>query len=154
MTVQSLRFNVEEIKERQGLSVSLSVPARELVPEPLPDAELAGPVEARVELSVGGASILMNADLSGSWRVPCSRCLARHDVAFRAQAEETYPSAQESIDLSEDLRQSLLLEIPQRSLCRPGCRGLCSRCGKNLNEGPCGCREERPNPFDVLKKLK
>lgn len=46
------------------------------------------------------------------------------------------------------------LELPQRYLCREDCRGLCPTCGKNLNEGPCGCREDNGDPrMDVLRRL-
>jgi uncharacterized protein len=45
------------------------------------------------------------------------------------------------VDLTDDVRQVLLVELPWRSLCRDDCRGLCPRCGADLNEGPCRCGE-------------
>ena len=50
--------------------------------------------------------------------------------------------SEEYIDLSEDIRESFLLEIPTRVLCSEKCEGLCPQCGKNLNEGKCDCRLE------------
>ena len=47
------------------------------------------------------------------------------------------------------------LALPVQPLCREGCPGLCSRCGAELNQGPCGCDEARPNsPFAVLAALR
>ena len=43
------------------------------------------------------------------------------------------------VDLSEILREQLELHEPMKHLCREECLGLCQRCGKNLNDGPCGC---------------
>ena len=43
------------------------------------------------------------------------------------------------LDLSEEARESLLLEIPIAPCCRDDCRGLCPRCGADLNDGPCAC---------------
>jgi uncharacterized protein len=43
------------------------------------------------------------------------------------------------LDLREQVRETLLLEVPMTPRCRPDCRGLCPRCGANLNLGPCGC---------------
>jgi uncharacterized protein len=149
-----LAFSAEEIRERQGLAVSVSVPGGTLFPEPPAEARLDGPVEASLEFSVGGDALLMQARLSGRWTVPCSRCLAEHTVAFDARAEETYPLSTPEIDVTEDLRQAALLEVPARSLCRPDCRGLCPRCGKDLNAGPCGCAPEMPKPLSCLKDLK
>jgi uncharacterized protein len=47
------------------------------------------------------------------------------------------------------------LALPVQPLCREECPGLCSRCGAELAEGPCGCDEARPNsPFAVLAALR
>ena len=52
-------------------------------------------------------------------------------------------------------KNALVLELPYRVLCREDCRGLCPKCGKNLNEGPCTCQEgdEVMNPFSALKAI-
>ena len=49
----------------------------------------------------------------------------------------------EEIDLSPLLRERLLLALPTLPLCRDDCRGLCARCGADLNAGPCGCAARR-----------
>lgn len=51
--------------------------------------------------------------------------------------EEEY--AGKEIDLAPALREQILLQIPSSPLCREDCRGLCPRCGKDLNAGECGC---------------
>lgn len=137
-------FSVREIRENSGLTTTLELPAEKVFPEPrLGEAALSGPVRVDVEFSVGGNRILAQARARGRWALPCSRCLEESASAFEGSLEETYPTTGDSIDLTEDLRQTLLLEIPQRALCRPDCRGLCARCGKNLNQGPCGCADPR-----------
>lgn len=52
----------------------------------------------------------------------------------------------EEIDLTEGLEEQILLALPLRSLCDEACRGLCPRCGRDLNEGPCGCDGYEPDP--------
>ena len=48
----------------------------------------------------------------------------------------------------------LLLELPSKMLCQEDCRGLCPICGKDLNEGPCGCEHDTTDPrWDALKSL-
>jgi len=47
------------------------------------------------------------------------------------------------IDITEFVRDAVLLAIPLKPVCDEGCKGLCSVCGQNLNEGDCGCRRER-----------
>lgn len=46
------------------------------------------------------------------------------------------------INLSEFVREQMLLEQPMKHLCSEDCKGLCSHCGKDLNQGPCGCQEK------------
>jgi len=59
------------------------------------------------------------------------------------------------IDVSEDVRQTLLLALPFKRVCREQCKGLCPHCGKNLNEAPCGCTESTDDSrWEKLKDLK
>ena len=50
-----------------------------------------------------------------------------------------------SVDLEEIMRDALIFNFEPRLLCREDCKGLCPKCGKDLNEGPCGCAED-PDP--------
>jgi uncharacterized protein len=56
------------------------------------------------------------------------------------------------VDLEDILRQQVYLGLPAKQLCRENCLGLCSHCGKNLNEGQCSCHEKSAagSPFAVL----
>jgi uncharacterized protein len=58
------------------------------------------------------------------------------------------------LDLDELLRQELLVEVPMRALCGAACRGLCPRCGADLNQGPCACPpDEAASPLAQLGTL-
>jgi uncharacterized protein len=50
------------------------------------------------------------------------------------------------LDMDEQLREQMEIEFPIRFLCREDCRGLCSKCGKNLNEGDCNCNHKEIDP--------
>ena len=80
----------------------------------------------------------------------CVRCLAEFDQPLDMDFSELYAfstrSVSESglilpedahIDLEPLVREYLLIEIPISPLCRPDCKGLCSVCGTDLNEGVC-----------------
>jgi len=61
----------------------------------------------------------------------------------------------DKIDLSNDVRDYSLLAIPMKKLCSEDCKGLCSKCGKNLNDGLCNCKDEETDPrWEQLKELK
>jgi uncharacterized protein len=81
--------------------------------------------------------------------------LEESDQTLDDGATSTGTYSGDEIDLSELLRESLLLELPMRPLCSDDCVGLCSVCGKNLNQGPCGCVHDDVDPrWAVLKDLK
>ena len=58
------------------------------------------------------------------------------------------------IDVDETLIEQILLELPLKHLCKEDCKGLCPKCGADLNTHPCNCDTSEPDPrFDVLRKL-
>ena len=59
--------------------------------------------------------------------------------------ENLFPLVGDSADLEEIVRTVFVLNLDSKLLCREDCNGLCPRCGKNLNLGPCDCRKE-PDP--------
>lgn len=136
---------------------------------PLPAVEVAGravrfpsPADLQVELEAGRTGITARVRVRGEGIAACDRCLGTVTVPVRLEYEERFqtpaqaaaaPAADEEerratvyrgdvIDLTEGLRQQLILGLPFKLLCREDCRGLCPRCGRNLNEGDCGCSPE------------
>lgn len=71
----------------------------------------------------------------------CDRCLGEYEVAVMTQDVchlfEDVEAGE--VDLTEVVREDILLVFPHRHLCRSDCRGLCPGCGQNLNEGVCRC---------------
>lgn len=58
-------------------------------------------------------------------------------------------------DIADIIHEQLLLHQPMKHICKPACQGLCQYCGKDLNLGPCGCKQEADDPrWAPLKKLK
>ena len=98
----------------------------------------------------------------------CARCLApmvqlvetkfTRTVAASLEAEdeddEYLVAVDGKIDVGEPIHDELVMSLPSRILCSEDCKGLCQKCGKNLNEGDCGCPENEPDPrWAALKKL-
>ncbi|HHY38618.1 MAG TPA: DUF177 domain-containing protein [Clostridia bacterium] len=59
----------------------------------------------------------------------------------------------DNIDFKEAVRQNLILALPMKFVCREACRGLCPVCGKNLNEGECGCSREEDSRWSPLRDV-
>jgi uncharacterized protein len=60
----------------------------------------------------------------------------------------------DEIDIANIVKEQVILAQQMVSRCGEDCKGLCPRCGKNLNNGPCRCKkaEEHDSPFAILKK--
>lgn len=116
----------------------------------------------------GGFKI--NGHLTIDFQETCDRCLDEFEDSHQADfvlwlsgdetitsADETiiyFPETQETIEMNPALRDIVLVEFPMKHLCREDCKGLCSRCGKNLNKDICDCEPfQEDNPWSALKKL-
>lgn len=61
----------------------------------------------------------------------------------------------EEIDFTDAIQEQAILAIPLNAVCKPQCKGLCPRCGNDLNVAPCHCGAPSPDgPFAVLKEMK
>jgi len=66
------------------------------------------------------------------------------DVEAEDEGDDRYFYQGDHIELAPMLREHIILASPMQPLCRENCAGLCARCGKDLNEGPCQCPAEAP----------
>jgi uncharacterized protein len=81
---------------------------------------------------------------------------ARKDETGISEAETEIGYYQgEGLLLEDVLREQVLLATPARTLCSEGCKGLCSRCGRNRNKETCQCAQEPKDPrWNALKGLR
>ena len=67
--------------------------------------------------------------------------------------EWVFPLEGDSADLDDIVRTVFVLNLDSNLLCKEDCKGLCPKCGKNLNDGPCNCQKELDPRFAALKQL-
>ncbi len=126
-------------------------------------------VEAVIEKRVHQVFLRAKARSGGTFE--CDRCLdsfsreldASFSILYVTEAHPEENDGQEIqqispdtnyIDLDEDVRQYLMLAIPQKLLCSDDCRGLCPTCGVNWNRESCTCQNDETDPrWDTLKKF-
>jgi uncharacterized protein len=123
-----------------------------------PVARENGPVRYELTVERAGQDLVVRGQVEASFRLQCSRCAKFFSTTARVSSFlHTYDWAEnpESLDVSADVREDLLLEIPGFPLCHEGCKGLCAHCGQNLNEGACGCVPPQggPSPWSALDGL-
>ncbi len=118
-----------------------------------------GNVEVEVELKKTHNQIILDSSVSVSAVFECDRCTGTFKKLLLTDYEMVYlqgmepvesqsdnivyiPSVADVIDISDDVRDFSILAVPMKKLCTEVCKGLCSRCGKNLNEGDCSCSKD------------
>ncbi len=131
-----------------------------------PDLELHN-FAGNVRVTRTAQGLLLQANLNASIQMPCVRCLAEVSQMLQAEFTDLYAFNRNSmtqaglllpdtgkIDLSETVREEMLLATPINALCSHDCKGLCPVCGENLNTTSCSHENEEPDPrLDVLRSL-
>ena len=70
-----------------------------------------------------------------------------------SEDEWVFPLEADTADLKDIVRTVFVLNLDSKLLCKPDCKGLCFRCGRNLNDGTCDCRPESDPRLAVLGQL-
>lgn len=169
----AIQFNVSGLlQEPIGATREYEVDSR--VPiggEPPRACHVAGPVS----LLRTDDGVLATARLEGRQGESCSRCLSGLEIRLGLDIEEEFavssglatgarkpgagnPDAprideRHTLDLSDLVRQHWMTVFPMQPLCRAGCRGLCLRCGQDLNERACACPQEEDTRWAALQQL-
>ncbi len=86
-------------------------------------------------------------------QIPIHAVLVSEEELEQAEDEWVFGIHGGCADLTDIITTAFVLNMDSQLLCRPDCKGVCFRCGKNLNEGPCGCRKEPDSRFAVLQQL-
>lgn len=109
------------------------------------------PIAYRLRVNRVGNLLLIRGSLETKVSFACSCCLKNFTQTVRVakfEREEEIGPDQEKIDLTEDIREDIILAIPVKPLCQADCRGICPLCGKELNDGECGCSDHMADsPF-------
>ena len=128
-----------------------------------------GKYKTNIELSKFQDQIILNSETKIKAGMVCDRCSEKYDQVIKSEYKMVYllrgteeenestdivylNSDADKINIKDDIRDYALLALPMKKLCTEDCKGLCYRCGKNLNEGACECNENKWKPLLKLKK--
>ena len=163
-----MKLGLSKIIEAPGASVpfSTSVDLSDLcygVSYPVSE-----PVEAEGQVRNTAGVLVMTGSIRTTIHGICDRCATEfdQDIDFpidvvlvtelaneENEDEWVFPLEGDSADLDDIVRTVFVLNLDSKLLCKEDCKGLCHRCGKNLNEGPCSCQKELDPRFAALKQL-
>ena len=134
-----------------------------------------GPLNGHVRMRRTNQGLLVDGWVELTLELSCNRCLKEFELPMHVKFEEQfYPTvdvvsglplapfdeneifpidARHQVDLTEAIRQNLLIELPMVVVCKEDCKGLCPQCGQDLNLGSCECEPEVDARLSVLKTL-
>lgn len=133
---------------------------------------LTSPVAVSLDIARSGGEIYITGRAQVSAVLQCARCLEQYPSTLECPVEvmvivgdeavgqeddhlARLPVGAKHVDLTGEVRSELLVRLPLKPLCREDCKGLCPRCGANLNLEKCSCRAERSDSrWDALRHLK
>jgi uncharacterized protein len=167
-------FNVAQmLKSQVGASLVSDIQEENIQLDE--DIKVVGPLTGHVRLRHINQGVLVDGWVDLTLDQVCTRCLKEIQQPMHLTFEERfYPTVDvitgipvqaddvedafpidehHLVDLTEAIRQQVLLGIPVVTLCQEDCAGLCAQCGKDLNLGPCSCEPEVDTRFGILKTL-
>lgn len=167
-----LKLDLGQIDREGSDLVEVSVPADDPVWQDS-RIEWDGPVDVHLlGMFAGTGEVVVRGRVRGGLKQECRRCLrpvqGRFDeevtLVFSADATQedsdegdayAFDPSRRELDMSEAVRGEVILAMNPYVVCDPECRGLCPRCGANLNEVACGCTAEEVDPrWEALRALK
>ena len=111
--------------------------------------------------SVSNRAGIVTADLlcKVEYAAPCDRCgketIKQHNVHIKRVLvsqladrtdDEIIEIPNMQLDAGELCTDEIVLYLPMKHLCKEDCKGVCPECGKDLNEGVCGCKTDSHDP--------
>jgi uncharacterized protein len=174
MKMESMIFNVAQLmKAPVGTSLVNDFHEEDIQLDD--DIEVIGPIDGHVRMRRTNQGLLVDGWVELTLELSCNRCLKTFEQPMHVDFEEQfYPTvdvisgmpldpfdedeifpidAHHEVDLTEAVRQNVLLALPMVTICREDCKGLCPQCGQDLNLGSCECKPEVDARLSVLKQL-
>ena len=168
-----MRFNVAQLM-KDGVGSRRSYPLDETF-EPLQETGTSC-VKGHVTLTRTDVGVWLSGPIEANAFSACSRCLNTAECQVRFGIDEEYlptvdiasgaaiqvPEVREGaftldhnhiLDLTEAVRQYVIINLPMKPLCRQECAGLCSNCGVNPNDGECACSAPIDSRWSPLLEL-
>ena len=142
----SLLLNKDQLEiDQAGLSVNVDIAVSGFLTRVGDDVYLKGKVMTDVVASCSRCldtfSYPIDSDFKSHFVSP-DRYISAREVELHASDIDTEVYENQQIDLTQSVRDGILLAVPVICLCKENCKGICSQCGKNLNQGLCKCSNE------------
>ncbi len=116
------------------------------------------PMRVEGTIKNAGGNLYLDAAVDAEFKTECARCLKEITESFSFDVNEAFsqtesgedsvflPIVSNTVDLKSAVEENFCTSVPFVFLCGDDCKGLCPECGRDLNEGDCGCEDEAIDP--------
>jgi len=153
-----MRIDITRLKEDESLALEHDYDPKALNLE-LYDLHYLALLKFKGTLDKIKTALFLKGTLATKLEILCTRCLKPVPQNVTEKVDLYYPfTNQEFLETTDDVRETMLLSYPVKFLCHENCKGLCYRCGANLNEESCQCAKQDDGgaggggAFDRLKE--
>lgn len=117
------------------------------------DLRFTAPLRVSATFQKESDAVVVAVETHGQMSLTCGRCLEDYPAPYQGRFHLGYSvEGKVTLDVTDDIRQEILLSYPVKFLCNESCQGLCLRCGKNLNEGRCSCPTTVPRTQNAFER--
>ena len=110
-------------------------------------------MKGSVKTCIHGVCDRCASDFDADVEFPIDAVLVKEFANEENEDEWVFPLEGDSADLDDIIRTVFVLNMDSKLLCKPDCKGICCRCGKNLNHEACSCQKELDPRFAALRQL-
>ena len=149
-----MKINISQIPP-EGLEINQDQDTALLELE-IPDVNFVSPLAISCKANKFGDIINVKGRFRARVKFRCSRCNENFSSEIKGEFERDYPlGTKDILDITDGIREEVILAYPLVPLCKKSCKGLCPQCGQNLNKAKCSCRPEKEDKrLDKLKEWK
>ena len=153
-----MKVDVSDIVGNNGASMGISIEEEPPEREPVKGYYLDGKLLFKGTITNRDNILLLDGNLKTTYKSECYRCLKPVGGALDIVVKENFTNSDDAeqndmyyfngkiLDIGKALIDNIILNLPMKQLCSADCKGLCSKCGGNLNDSICDCSNDEIDP--------
>ena len=149
-----MQFSVSELRAVRELEVEQDLSTK-ILGEPPTYVEFPRPLHTKVRARYLASDISVSGSVHTTMTFTCARCLEKFSRPIDSQFEQHFEHDLATIDVTPEIRESVIVDIPLIATCKEDCKGICPTCGVNRNTTVCRCDAPPAHAaWNALKNVK
>ena len=152
VSADDLDLETENVRLKSDIAVSCEITKN------IPKTDVAGTISVAVEVDCTRCLLAIEKPFAFNFEaayVPTEELLKESEAELEADDLDVDVLDGDELNMREVVREQILLNVPDQIFCKEDCKGLCQKCGANMNLIDCSCKETEIDPrWEALKKLK